>query len=112
MGEELKDDDIEMEENIDEEESKLGEELVSEKIKAKKNNNQSTSNEGENLENENLNDEKIVVDGDIILTQTVERGTNTTFHTAVIESDEELLDIDVNNHKELLQEQFTKWLEV
>ncbi|XP_050541449.1 midasin [Daktulosphaira vitifoliae] len=109
--EELKDDDIEMEENIDEEELKLGEDLVSEKIKTNKHSNQPTTNESENLDDENLNDEKIDVDGDIILTHTVERGTNTMFYTGEIKSDEELLDMNVNDHKELLQEQFNKWLE-
>lgn len=103
-----------MEEDIEKEEPKQGDELLPEKVKPKKKNNQPIMNETDGFEHKEINDdeEQIDVEGDVVLTHGVERGMETMFHTAEIKDDEEIFEIEVKDHKEFLQDQYNKWMEV
>lgn len=112
-GEELNEEiEIEIEQDIDETKSINGEELLSEKIKPKNQNNQTSKNESDNLGNDNNDEEHINVDGEIVLTHTADRGMDTMFHTIDFKEDNEILSIDLKNHKEYIKNQFDKWVEV
>lgn len=116
IGDELKEDEImEIEEDVNENETNNGEEVLPEKFKPRKPNNQSSTNESDNLrEDENNTEEQIDVDGEIVLTSTVERGMDTMFHTVELKEDDDKysFDVDVKNQKELIENQMTKWFNV
>lgn len=116
IGEELKEEE-EMEiEDINEEETRNGEELLAEKIKPKKQNKQPIVNQSENVEvDENCAEERIDVDGEVILTQTAERGMDTMFLTKDLNEEDEAHSVtvkDVKDHKEYLKNQNDRWFEV
>lgn len=104
---------MEIEEDINENETNNGEEVLPEKFKPRKQNNQSFTNDSDNFgEDENNIEELIDVDGEIILTSTVERGMDTLFHTVDLNEDNDKFFIDVKDQKELIQNQITKWFDV
>lgn len=71
-----------------------------------------SSNEFDNLkEDENCDEEPTIVDGEIILTLTAERGIETMFHTIDVKEDD-AHSVDKKNYKEYIQNQFDNWLEV
>lgn len=112
-GEELNEEiEIEIEQDIEETKSINGDELLSEKIKPKNQKNQTSKNESDNLGNDNNDEEHINVDGEIVLTHTADRGMDTMFHTIDFKEDNEVLSIDLKNHKEYIKNQFDKWVKV
>lgn len=104
---------IEIDEFDDEKETK-GEEILAEKIKPKNRNDQSSMNKTDNLgEDDNNVEEHIDVDGEVVLTHTVERGLDTMFHTVNLkEDDEDVYSIDKKDYKEYIRNQFDNWIEV
>jgi hypothetical protein len=114
MGEDLKEDEVmEIEEEINENETNNGEEVLPEKFKPRKQNNQFLMNDFDNFEEyENKIEEQINVDGEIVLTSTVERGMDTMYHTVELNEGDDKYPIDVKNQKELIQDQMAKWFDV
>lgn len=113
--EEFKDENDDMEIEIDEfeKESKYGEKMLPEKIKNKNNETkQSSMNESDNLGDDKNLDEHIDIDGEIVHTYKVERGIDTTFHTIDIKEDIDMYSTDKKDHTEYIRNQFDKWLEV
>lgn len=115
-GEELKENDemeIEIDEFDDDKETK-GEEILAEKIKPKNRNDQSSMNKIDNPgEDDNDVEEHIDVDGEVVLTHTVERGLDTMFHTVNLkEDDEDVYSNDKKDYKEYIRNQFDNWFEV
>ncbi|XP_025407976.1 midasin-like [Sipha flava] len=113
MGEDLKEDEVmEIEEEINENETNNGEEVLPEKFKPRKQNNQFLMNDFDNFEEyENKIEEQINVDGEIVLTSTVERGMDTMYHTVELNEGDDKYPIDVKNQKELIQDQMAKWFD-
>lgn len=110
---------MEIEEDIDEIETNNGQTVLPEKIKPKYQDNQTSINESENIEEEE-NDEKehIDIDGEVVLTHTVERGMDTDYHTG--EFKDEPTNISVNQNcidrllaqRSYIQNEFEKWAAV
>lgn len=114
IGEELKEDDeMEIDDNINEVNSENGDEILPDKINSKNRNSRSTMNELENLEeDENFSDERIDVDGEVILTHSVERGMDTMFHTDDLKEDDDVYSVDVKDHTNYIKNQIDIWSEV
>lgn len=103
---------MEIEETFNEEKPKNGEEILPDKINSKNQNSRSTMNELENFEEvENYNDERIDVDGEVILTHSVERGMDTRFHTVDFKEDD-IYSTDVKDHTNYIKNQIDIWCEV
>lgn len=112
-GEELKDDEMEIEQDIDENDTKNGDEILPEKMKSKNRNNQSSLNDPEiSKENDEFIEEHVDVDGEDILTHFAERGQETTFHTVDIEETDDVNSTNIKDHNEYIKSQFDKWLDV
>lgn len=104
---------VEIEEDIKENETNNGDEVLPEKCRPRKQNNQSSTNELDHVgEDENNIKEQIAVDGEIVLTSTVERGMDTMFLTVECNEDDAESSFGVKDQKELIQNQKTKWFNV
>lgn len=101
---------MEIEEN-DEDKTQNGEEILPDKVKSKKLNKQSVSNEPNNLEEDENHVEPINVDGEVILTHTVERGMDTKFHTVEL-SDHIEHSLSIKDYDEDFVNQLNEWSEV
>lgn len=103
---------MEIEEDVNEENPKKGDEILPDKINPKNQNSRSTINESENLgEDENCIDECIDVDGEVILTHTVERGMDTMFHTVDIKEDDDVYSPNEKDYTKI-KNQLEIWSEV
>lgn len=72
-----------------------------------------STHESDNLKkDENCDEEPIVVDGEVVLTLTAERGIETLFHTIDVNGEDEAHSVDKKNYKEYIKNQFDNWLEV
>jgi len=112
-GEELKDDDMEIEQDVNENDTKNGDEILPEKMKTKSRNNQSSMNDpDDSKENDEFIEECVDVDGEDILTQFAERGQETTFHTVDVEETNDIDSTSIKDHNEYIRNQFDKWLDV
>lgn len=114
IGEELKEDDeIEIEEISNENKTNevLGE-ILPEKIKPKLQNNQSSMNDSDCLGEEDNIVENHTIDGEVVLTQTAERGMDTMFHTMDVTEDNDASSINKNDLKQYIKNQYNKWAEV
>jgi len=112
-GEELKDDEMEIEQDMNENDGKNGDEILPEKMKTKNRNNQSSMNEtDDSRENDEFIEERIDVDGEDVLTHFAERGQETTYHTVDVEEINDVDSTSLKDHKEYIKSQFEKWLDV
>jgi len=112
-GEELKDDEMEIEQDDNENDTKNGDEILPEKMKTKSRNNQSSMNDPDNSkDNDEFTEEHIDVDGEDILTHFAERGQETTFHTVDVEETNDVDSTSIKDHNEYIRNQFDKWLDV
>jgi len=112
-GDKLEDDvliDIEEDKTQDEELSKSGLEMLSEKIKTENPNDKNKSSSMNELEN--VGDDEYCVDGEIVLTHTVERGMDTMFHTIDFKEDGDAYSAETIDHKENIKNQLDKWFKV
>ncbi|XP_060859886.1 midasin [Metopolophium dirhodum] len=111
-GEELKDDEMEIEQDVNENDTKNGDEILPERMKTKSRNNQSSMNDPDNSkDNDEFIEEHIDVDGEDIPTHFAERGQETTFHTADIEETNDVDSTSIKDHNEYIRNQFDKWLD-
>lgn len=112
-GEELKDEEMEIEQDDHESDTKNGDEILPEKMKTKNRKNQiSTNKPDESKENEEYIEERVDVDGEDVLTHFAERGQDTTFHTVDIEEIDDINSTSKKDHNEYIKNQFDKWLDV
>lgn len=112
-GEELKDEEMEIEQDVHENDTKNGDEILPEKMKTKNRKNQISTNEpDDSKENEEYIEERIDVDGEDVLTHFAERGQDTTFHTVDIEEIDDINSASIKDHNEYIKNQFDKWLDV
>jgi len=112
-GEELKDDEMEIEQDNNENDTKNGDEILPEKMKTKSRNNQSSMNDPDDYkENDEFIEEHVDVDGEDILTHFAERGQETTFHTTDVEETDNVDSTNIKDHSEYIRSQFDKWLDV
>lgn len=116
-GEELKDDEMEIEQDVNENDTKNGDEILPEKVKTKNRNNQSSINDPDNSkDNDEFIEEHIDVDGEDIPTHFAERGQETTFHTVDVEETNDVVSTsivkDLIKHDAFIRSQFDKWLDV
>lgn len=114
LGEDLKDDDeMEIEQDVNENDTKNGDDILPEKMKTKNRNNQPTINESDDSkENDEFFEDRVDVDGEDILTHFAERGLETTFHTVDVEEIEDVDSSNKKDHQEFIKSQFDKWLDV
>lgn len=111
-GEELKDD-IEIEQDVNENDTKNGDEILPEKMKTKSRNNQSSmNNPDDSKENDEFIEERVDVDGEDILTHFAERGQETTFHTVDVEETNDIDSTSIKDHNKYIRSQFDEWLGV
>lgn len=104
---------MEIEQDIDENDTINGDEILPEKMKTKNRNNQSSMNDPENSkENDEFIEEHVDVDGEDILTHFAERGLETTFHTVDVEETDDVNSTNIKDHSEYIKSQFDKWLDV
>jgi len=112
-GEELKDDEMEIEQDVNENDTKNGDEIKPEKMKTKSRNNQSSMNDpDDSKENDDFIEERVDVDGEDILTHFAERGLETTFHTVDVEETNDVDSTSIKDHDQYIRSQFDKWLDV
>lgn len=112
-GEELKDDDMEIEQDVNENDTKNSDEILPEKMKTKSRNNQSSMNDpDDSKENDKFIEEHVDVDGEDILTHFAERGQETTFHTVDVEETNDIDSTSIKDHNEYIRSQFDGWLGV
>ncbi|KAE9533494.1 hypothetical protein AGLY_009132 [Aphis glycines] len=111
-GEELKDEEMEIEQDAHENDTKNGDEILPEKMKTKNRKNQISKNEPDDSnENEEYIEERVDVDGEDVLTHFAERGQDTTFHTVDIEEIDDINSASIKDHNEYIKNQFDKWLD-
>lgn len=84
-------------------------EMLPEKTKTDQNNKNKSS--GNELETEEII-EKYSIDGDTVLTHTVERGMDTVFHTIDFKDDSNVNFTEITQHKENIKNQLINWFEV
>lgn len=112
-GEELKDEEMEIEQDVHENDTKNSDEILPEKMKTKNRKNQISTNElDDSKENEEYIEERVDVDGEDVLTHFAGRGQDTTFHTVDIENIDDINSTSIKDHNEYIKNQFDKWLDV
>jgi hypothetical protein len=112
-GEELKDDEMEIEQDDNENDTKNGDEILPEKMKTKNRKNQPSMNElDDSKETDEFIEEHVDVDGEDVLTHFAERGQETTFHTVDVEEFDDIHSANIKDHNEYIKSQFDKWLDV
>lgn len=98
---------IEVDGTDDEELSKSGLELLPEKTKSNDQNNRNQPSSVNELEN--VEEDKYCIDGDFVLTHTVERGMDTMFHTVNLKDDIDIYSTETIDHKKNIKSQLDKW---